>query len=152
MYRTRHGVGAAVDDLGHAAVVGPRERDDPPTASRGPGHPQREQGRFGARVGEPYPLHGRIAVTEHPGQPELGRVRGGKHRAGRERGRHRLDDRPERVPVDQRGVVVENVDVLVAVEVTDQRTVALGQHDRVRLVERDRTGSRRRAGDRQACR
>jgi hypothetical protein len=78
---------------------------------------ERDHERLGARVHEANLLEGRAARAEMLGVLDLGLGRHHERRAALELLGHGLDDGGKRVPVDERGHVVGEVDARDALEV-----------------------------------
>ena len=66
-------------------------------------------------------------------------MRSGEHSASAHGILRRLGNGSEAVTVDERGVVVQNIYVLIAVNVQNEGAMALREHERVRVIMGDRT-------------
>ncbi len=74
------------------------------------------------------------------GQLGLRFQRGGIVGAVLKLGRHRLGDRREGMPMDQRRVVIEHVDIGIAVEIGKGVALAFDDGERIGRVKRDGAG------------
>jgi hypothetical protein len=103
------------------------------------GGAHRLENRLGARVCEPHLLNRRHSARQFLGQPELRPMRRGIDRPQARLGGDRLDDARVGVPMNERRVVVQEVDVGIAVDVVKLVAVGVLDHCRIGLEPRHRT-------------
>ncbi len=138
-------VGAAQGDLVPATVVAVGGHDDVVAAGERARPSHGHHDRLGGRVGEAHEVDRGRPRAEPLGELTLQGDRRG-HGRGQTvgcRARHGLDDARMRVAVDQGGVVVDQVDVGVAVDVPEAAALAPLDADRERIVmgHRPRVGA-----------
>ncbi len=108
----------------HVAVIAAFELDGKVAARESARHAQRAHGGFGPGIDQAHHLDGRHALVNQLGQLHL--ALGGRAEAGsdRENLAQRVHDRRKAVAQDQRSPGQDVVDVLVAVDVVDVRSLA----------------------------
>ena len=115
---------AAREQRVDVAVVVARELDQPVAARRRAREPDGAHRRLGARRDEPHHLDRRHRVDDLGGEVDLALGRRAERRAPRERLRDRRQRGRVGVAEEQRPPGEHPVDVLVAVDVLDERAVA----------------------------
>ena len=93
---------------------------------------QREVRGLAPRIGEAHFVDGGDASRQALGELHLVEIVGRPGRALGDTIVHDFDHRAVRVPVDERGVVVDQVDVFVSIRVPDAAALAVRHRDRVR--------------------
>ena len=98
------------------------------------GYPKRQQVGLRSRIREAHSFERWVALDQCLGEIQEGEMGRGKHRPRGKNRLHRLGYRPESVTVHERRVVVQHVEVLVPVQVTEQGSVTLGDYDWIGIV------------------
>ena len=126
-------------------VVAARELQDEVAARRAAREAHRAHRGFRARGHEPHLLHRRERLRDALGELDLALRRRAVGRAARQRAAHGRQDRPVRVPEDERPVRHDPVDVPVSVRVDQRRAAALLHEERLAAHGRERAHGRRHA-------
>ena len=121
----------------HAAVVAALEREDLLAARVVQRERERHQVRLGARVGEAHELHRLKAPAQQLRQLVLELVRAAEADPAVERVANRVEDHRIRVAVQPRRVLAEQIDVAIAVQRPQVRTLAAGERERERIEVQD---------------
>jgi hypothetical protein len=101
---------------------------------------QRHHDRFGAGIGEPDLIHRRQSRRQHFGQFDLGQGGQAERRSQRELSRSCFNQQGMRVAMDQRGKVIDAVDIFVAIDVPDPAALAARGIERIGLHEHGGAG------------
>jgi hypothetical protein len=133
----KDGIAGLAREFGPGTVIAALEEKQAAAAGRPPRDSRGENRGLASRVREAHELDCRVARLEKFGPRELARMRSGKGAPPASGVGYRLDDWRVGVAVDERGVVVEDVEVAVSVHVDEEGAFAALEHDRVRLVERE---------------
>ncbi len=135
----RH-AGRAGDHRVVRAVVGALEDPDERPAGHRPGGPDREHRRLGAGVREPHPFDRVDPPDELLGEADLELARRAEGGSAPDLRLDRGDHRRMGMAEDQRGVVAEEVAVVVPVDVPDVDPRAAGEIGRIGRGEDRRSG------------
>ena len=108
-----------------ASVVGPTEHEHARPLGDGPAERQREKVCLGSGVAEAHELDRREPRADRLGEDGFVPIRSSEHDPVCERASDRLRDDGIRVAVEARGVLTEEVDILVAVRVGHARPLAV---------------------------
>ena len=145
--RNRRAVRTGIDRGMHAdfevvvrAVIAAFHLDDQLASCEGARAADGHHGGLGAGIGEAHLFDRLDATGQSLGEIGLGLQSGGIVGAKLHLGRDGFGDWREGVTVDERGVVVQNVDVGVSVEVGKGVSLPLDDCERVGRVKRDRAG------------
>ena len=122
------------------AVIGALAFGDLRPAGEGARRLQRHHHRLGAGVCKTHLLHRRQARRQQFGEIDLGLRRQPERRSQRQLLRRRRHQRRMGVAMDQRGEIVDAVDIFVAVEIEHPAALAARGIDRVRLHEHGGAG------------
>ncbi len=124
-------------EIVEGAVVAALHFDDQLAAGKRAGAADGHHGRFCSGIGEAHLVDRRNPPGKPFGQIGLRLQRSGIVRAERQLRGHRLGDRLEGMTVNERGVIVQQVDIGVAIQIGEGIALALHDRQRIGRVEGD---------------